>query len=54
MDDPFIIREGKAILTIGGNDIPCGKGVYIHVPAGTPHAVTAIENVEFITIGVAI
>lgn len=54
MDEHFIIQEGHAILTIGGNDIPCGKGVYILVPAGTPHAVTAIENVEFITIGVAI
>ena len=54
MDEHFIFRAGKAILTIHGDDIPCSQETYILIPAGTPHAVTAIENVEFITIGVAI
>lgn len=54
MDEHFIIQDGCAILTIDGNDYLCNKGTYIFVPAGTPHAVTATENVEFITIGVAI
>lgn len=54
MDEHFYIQDGLAILSINDDDITCKKGTYILVPAGTSHAVSAIENVEFITIGVAI
>lgn len=40
--------EGKGVVTLAGQDIPLEPGVLIVMPAHTPHALQATENLSFL------
>lgn len=42
--------EGKGTLTMAGEVIPLETGVFVFMPAHTPHALQAEENLAFLLI----
>ena len=54
MEEFFLFQKGDAIMTVGKEQITCGSGDFISIPANTPHSLKAITDIEIITIGCAI
>lgn len=42
------VIEGRGILTLEGKDVTLEPGVFVYMPAHTPHALRAIENLSFL------
>jgi len=42
------VIEGRGILTLAGHDVALEPGVFVYMPANTPHALHAIENLAFL------
>jgi quercetin dioxygenase-like cupin family protein len=42
------VIEGYGILTLTGQEITLEPGVFLYLPANTPHALHAIENLAFL------
>lgn len=42
------VIEGHGILTLAGQEITLEPGVFLYMPANTPHALHAIENLAFL------
>lgn len=42
------VIEGRGILTLAGQDVTLEPGVFVYMPAHTPHALHAIENLAFL------
>ncbi|MEO8892851.1 MAG: cupin domain-containing protein [Coleofasciculaceae cyanobacterium] len=40
--------EGRGILTLEGREITLQPGVFVYMPAKTPHALHALENLAFL------
>lgn len=54
MEEFFLFQKGDAIMTVGEEQITCGSGDFISIPANTLHSLKAITDIEIITIGCAI
>lgn len=54
MEEFFLFQKGDAIMTVGEEQITCGSGDFISIPANTLHSLKAITDIEIITIGSAI
>lgn len=54
MEEFFLFQKGDAIMTVGKEQITCGSGDFISIPANTLHSLKAITDIEIITIGCAI
>lgn len=48
------VSKGEASMTVGKEQITCGSGDFISIPANTLHSLKAITDIEIITIGCAI
>ncbi|MFB8788765.1 MAG: cupin domain-containing protein [Potamolinea sp.] len=42
------VIEGRGILTLEGEDIKLAQGIFVFMPANTPHALKAEENLAFL------
>lgn len=42
------VIEGRGILTLAGQAVPLEPGVFVYMPANTPHALEATENLAFL------
>jgi quercetin dioxygenase-like cupin family protein len=42
------IIEGYGVLSLGGQEITLQPGVFIYIPANTPHALHALDNLAFL------
>lgn len=42
------VLEGRGVFTLAGREITLQPGVFIHLPAKTPHALHASENLAFL------
>lgn len=42
------VIEGKGTLTLEGREITLEAGVFVYMPANTPHALKALENLAFL------
>lgn len=54
MDEHFIIINGKCKIIVDRIEYICDSRSYIYVPSMKEHAVEVLENVELLTIGVAL
>jgi mannose-6-phosphate isomerase-like protein (cupin superfamily) len=54
MDEHFIVLSGEGIIQIDNENYDLKAGKFILVPAGSSHNLSAITDIEFITISVAI
>lgn len=54
MDEHFIVISGEGIMQINNENYDFKQGKFILVPAGSYHNLSAITDIEFITISVAI
>jgi len=54
MEEFFLFQKGDAIMTVGKEQITCGSGDFISIPANTLHVLKAITDIEIITIGCAV
>ncbi|MCI7348762.1 MAG: cupin domain-containing protein [Bacteroides stercoris] len=54
MEEFFLFQKGDASMTVGKEQITCGSGDFISIPANTLHSLKAITDIEIITIGCAI
>ena len=42
------VIEGRGLLTLRGREVALQAGVFVHMPANTPHAIHALENLAFL------
>lgn len=42
------VIEGQGVLTLEGREISLQPGVFVYMPAKTPHALRALENLAFL------
>jgi quercetin dioxygenase-like cupin family protein len=42
------VIEGRGVLTLGGQEITLQPSVFVYMPANTPHALQALENLAFL------
>jgi len=42
------VIEGSGVLTFGGQEITLQPGIFVYMPANTPHALHALENLAFL------
>lgn len=42
------VIEGRGILTLAGQNVTLEPGVFVYLPANTPHALHATENLAFL------
>jgi quercetin dioxygenase-like cupin family protein len=42
------VIEGHGILTLEGREITLQPGVFVYIPANTPHALQALVNLAFL------
>ena len=42
------VIEGRGLLTLRGREVALQPGVFVHMPANTPHAIHALENLAFL------
>jgi quercetin dioxygenase-like cupin family protein len=42
------VIEGRGVLTLGEREIALQPGVFVYMPAKTPHALQASENLAFL------
>ncbi|MEM8805471.1 MAG: cupin domain-containing protein [Cyanobacteria bacterium P01_G01_bin.38] len=42
------VIEGRGILTLEGKPVDLEPGVFVYMPARTPHALQAVENLAFL------
>jgi quercetin dioxygenase-like cupin family protein len=42
------VIEGRGILTLDGSEVALEPGVFVYMPAHTPHALQALENLAFL------
>jgi quercetin dioxygenase-like cupin family protein len=42
------VLDGRGTLTVGGREVALEPGVFVYMPANTPHAVYATENLAFL------
>ncbi|MEH1934410.1 MAG: cupin domain-containing protein [Nostoc sp.] len=42
------VIEGRGVLTLQGREITLQPGVFVYLPANTPHALHALENLAFL------
>ena len=54
MEEFLLFQKGDASMTVGKEQITCGSGDFISIPANTLHSLKAITDIEIITIGCAI
>ncbi|WP_240163738.1 cupin domain-containing protein [Spirosoma taeanense] len=55
MEEVFFFMSGKGIYTVGDQQIPLEKGVFVRIPAGVSHRLEAVgdEPLEYVYFGVA-
>ena len=54
MDEHYLFISGKGVMCVDNEDIECKEGVFVLVPAKSPHSLEAISDLKFIAIGVAL
>ncbi len=54
MDEHFIVVSGEGIMQINNENYDFKQGKFFLVPAGSYHNLSAITDIEFITISIAI
>jgi len=54
MDEHYLFLSGEGCFVLNGVKIECREGLFLLVPAGTPHYMWAETELKCITIGVAI
>jgi quercetin dioxygenase-like cupin family protein len=42
------VIEGRGVLTLAGQEVTLEPGVFVYMPANTPHALHALENLAFL------
>lgn len=45
---PITVIEGHGILTLAGQEVALEPGIFVYMPANTPHALQASENLAFL------
>lgn len=53
MDEHYLFLSGEGCFVLNGEEIECKEGLFLLVPAGTPHCMRAVTELKCITIGVA-
>lgn len=51
--ETLFLVEGKAIVTIEGEQTEIGPGIVIEIPPGTVHRIKALERCEFLEVSTA-
>ncbi len=49
-DGFFTVIEGRGIFTLDGQEVSLEPGVFINLPANTPHAISASENLTMLKV----
>ena len=54
MDEHYLFLSGEGCFVLNGKKMECREGLFLLVPAGTPHYMWAETELKCITIGVAL
>lgn len=54
MDEHFFFLSGEGVITVDGKEMECKEGVFLLIPATCKHGMSALTNMKFLTIGVAL
>ncbi|MFI3303608.1 MAG: cupin domain-containing protein [Rikenellaceae bacterium] len=53
MEEYFLIREGAVIITVNNEIVECQKDDFVVIPPCAQHTLTAVTDIELLTIGCA-
>ena len=54
MEEMFLVLDGSVEFTSYGENTICVKDDFIHIKAGIPHGLRALEDTRLLTIGCAV
>lgn len=54
MEEYFFFLKGDARMSVDGEEVLCRQGDFVRVECGSIHVLTALTDIEVITIGVAL
>lgn len=54
MEEYFFFLKGNARMSVDGEEVLCCKGDFVKVECGSIHVLTALTDIEVITIGIAL
>lgn len=54
MDEHYLFLSGEGVMVVDGEELECKEGVFLLVPATCKHGMSALTNMKFLTIGVAL
>lgn len=54
MEEMFLVLDGSVELNSYGEKTVCVKEDFIHIEAGTPHGLRALEDTRLMTVGCAV
>ncbi|MDT3369876.1 MAG: cupin domain-containing protein [Bacteroidota bacterium] len=54
MDEHYLFYSGKGLFIIDTESLECQRGLFLLIPAGTPHGILAHTQLKFLTIGIAL
>ncbi len=54
MDEHYLFLSGKGVMIVDGEEMECKEGIFLLIPATSKHGMSALTNMKFLTIGVAL
>lgn len=54
MEEMFLVLDGSVEFISDGEKTVCVKEYFIHIEAGTPHGLRALEDTRLLTVGCAV
>ena len=54
MDEHYLFLSGEGVMIVDGEEMECKEGVFLLIPATCKHGMSALSNMKFLTIGVAL
>ena len=54
MDEHYLFLSGEGVMQVDGEKMECKEGVFLLIPATCKHGMSALTNLKFLTIGVAL
>ena len=54
MDEHYLFLSGEGVMVVDGEVFECKEGIFLLIPATCKHEMSALTNMKFLTIGVAL
>ena len=54
MDEHYLFLSGKGVMIVEGEEMECKEGLFLLVPATCKHGMSALTNMKFLIVGVAL